>query len=136
MDSSTQDKHRLMMASGTACAVVVTSDTGKSSPGEVRLEHWDKKARTKRALKFWLYSWAAALLCVALPVLHFVLVPTLLLVGPLGAWIVSTQGSSVLGGECKCPDCGMFLPLTGGTDDWPLKDLCVHCQNRMKIEKA
>jgi hypothetical protein len=132
----TSEKHAKMMTEGCACAVLVTSDTGKTSPGQVRFREWDKKERTKRALKFWLYAWAAAILSIAIPVMHFFLVPTLLLVGPAGAWVVSTQGSAILGGESVCPDCGAFLPLSPASDDWPLKDLCAQCQNRMKIEKA
>src|SRR4051794_19573388 len=100
------EKHRQMMTSGVGCAVNVQSDTGKSSTGEVRLRVWDKKERTRRALRFWLYCWILSLLSVALPILHFFLVPAFFIAGPFGAWIVSTQGSGVLGGQTTCPDCG------------------------------
>lgn len=130
------EKHRKMMTSGASCTVVVQSDTGKSSPGQIRIQSWDRKERTRRALKFWLYCWALAFLSVAIPVAHFFLVPGLLLAGPAGAWVVSTQGSAILGGESICPDCEAFLPLAPASDSWPIKDLCAQCQRRMTIEKA
>src|SRR4051794_26708744 len=134
--SEKNSRHSKMMSSGEPCAVAVQSDSGKTSRGEVRLKTWDRKEGTRRALRFWLYCWILSLLSVALPVLHFLLVPGFFIAGPFGAWIVSTQGSSILGGETTCPDCGTFLPISAGPDTWPLRDLCAGCQNRMKIEKA
>jgi hypothetical protein len=126
-----------MMAKGKACPVTVHSDSGKTSPGEMRLQEWDKKERTRRAARFWLYSWALALVSVIIPLAHFVLVPLFLIAGPVGAWVVSTQASQLLGGESKCPDCGAFLPLApAAADRWPITDLCSGCQHRVRIEKA
>jgi len=129
-------KHLQMMAAGIGCAVTVRSESGKTSPGVIRIQEWDKKARTQRALRFWLYCWAASLLSIAIPVAHFILVPGLFLAGPAGAWIVSTQSVAILGGESVCPECGAFLPLSSASDSWPINDLCSACQHRVKIEKA
>lgn len=117
-------------------AVLVSSDSGKTSPGSIRIQRWDKQARTRRALKFWGGAWAIAICLVPIPILHFVLVPALLIAGPAGAWAISTQGSSILGGESACPECGVPLPLSAGADAWPLKDLCSACQSRVRVERA
>lgn len=130
------EKHLKMMATGTGYSVTVQSDTGKTSSGQVRIMEYDKKARMRRAVKFWLSCWGLSLLLIPIPLIHFTVVPALLIIGPVGAWVISTQGSQVLGGESKCPDCGAFLPLTASPDNWPLKDLCAQCQRRMKIHKV
>jgi hypothetical protein len=137
MNAANRSKHAEMMASGTPQAVAVVSPlTGSRVAGQVRMRHWDKKDRTRRALKFWGACWALALVSVIFPLVHFVLVPGFLLAGPLVAWIVSTQASQVLGGEAKCPDCGASLPISPAADKWPLDDLCAQCHHRLKIEKA
>ena len=129
------DKHLQMMKRGTPCAVTVTSETGKANPGEVRLQHWDKRERTRRAVRAWIYCWAISVVSIAIPIAHFFLVPGFFLAGPFAAWIVSTQGSAVLGGQTDCPDCGAFLPISAGADHWPLKDLCAACHHRITIER-
>ena len=83
-----------------------------------------------------MFSWGLALVSVIIPLAHFVLVPAFLLAGPVGAWIISTQVSAVLGGESVCPDCGAFLRLSATSDSWPLTDLCAQCQRRVKVEKV
>lgn len=130
------EKHLIMMAAGAGCAVIVRSETGKTSPGQVRIQQWDKKERTRRAVRFWIYCWGLSLISVIIPIAHFFLVPGFLLAGPVGAWVISTQASAILGGESVCPECGAFLPLSPASDSWPLQDLCAQCQSRVKIDKA
>lgn len=109
---------------------------GRQVPGVVRVQSWSKTERTRRALKFWVIAWIAAVFCVMLPIVHFVLVPSLLLAGPTGAYIISQQTSVVLGGEATCPQCGVPLPLVRSPDRWPLTDLCSKCQTSVTIEKV
>src|SRR5690349_21813294 len=97
------------IAAGRALAVTVTADSGKTSPGTVRIREWSKRDRSRRALKFWGGAWILALALVPIPIVHFVLVPALIIAGPIGAWVISTQGASILGGESVCPECGAAL---------------------------
>jgi hypothetical protein len=115
--------------------VLVRTQSGKTAHGAVRVQSWSKSERTRRALKFWALAWVGALFCVLLPIVHFVLVPSLLLAGPTGAYIISQQTSIVLGGEALCPQCNQTLPLVRGPDKWPLTDLCSKCQTTVWLEK-
>lgn len=130
-----ESKHARIMASGIGIAVTVKSPSGAAVPGQVRVQEWDKKARTARALRFWAFCWGLSIVSVILPLVHFVLVPGFFLAGPLGAWIISTQASQILGGEATCPDCGAFLPIAPAADRWPLRDLCTQCQRSLVIER-
>jgi hypothetical protein len=130
------EKHVKMMTEGTACPVTIRVANGKASSGEVRIQEWDKKARTSRAIKFWGLCWGLAIISVIIPLAHFVLVPGFFIAGPVGAWIISTQSRVILGGESICPNCNSFLPIAPAADSWPISDLCVHCQSRLVIEKA
>jgi hypothetical protein len=131
-----QAKHQEMMAQGISIPVVIRSYTEKSAPGTVRLKIWTSKERTARSFKFWGMCWVIAICCVPLPIIHFTVLPLLLIAGPIGAWLISTQGQQILGGEGVCPDCGQFLPIAPGVDSWPLKDLCTRCQRALTIDKA
>lgn len=106
-----------------------------TTPGEVRIQIWDKKARLKRATKFWGAFWLMALVSVFIPGLHFILVPALLIIGPMIAWTIYQQDRVILGGEGKCPDCGATLQIARAQDHWPLSDLCTQCYRTVKIQK-
>jgi hypothetical protein len=137
LPEATRAKHAEMMKRGRPLPVLVYGQGERGSPGVMRLQEWDKKERTRRALKFWLYCWALSLLSIIIPLAHFVLVPGFFIAGPIGAWVVSTQASQLLGGESACPDCQAFLPLAPAADGkWPLTDLCTACHHRMRIERA
>jgi hypothetical protein len=120
----------------TSIPVVVTSHSGNRSAGTMRLRAWDKKELSQRATKIWAGAWGLAAFSVILPLVHFFLVPAFLIAGPVAAWIVSTQKSSLLGGESTCPDCGAKLPLSVAADQWPIRELCSACQRELKVEKV
>jgi hypothetical protein len=66
----------------------------------------DAGQRTRRAVLTWLAAWGCAILAVFLPVLHFVLVPLLLLGGPALALTRLGERVSVLEVSGSCPGCG------------------------------
>lgn len=123
------------MSDLTSIEVRITAASGQQSKGLVRLQTWDKSARTRRALKIWAMCWLAALVTVVIPLAHFVLVPGFFLAGPIAAYLVYSSQSVVLGGEGVCPSCGEVLPIAHSSDQWPLTDLCTKCQKSLKIEK-
>ncbi len=54
----------------------------------------------------WAGCWGAAVAAVFLPVLHFVLVPSLLLAGPLVALARWRERVTILAADGACPACG------------------------------
>jgi len=65
-----------------------------------------RRDRAARAAWAWAGCWGAAVAAVFLPVLHFFLVPALLLGGPLYALVRWREKVTVLGAEGSCPACG------------------------------
>jgi len=89
--------------------------------------------RVRRALLGLAACWGAAVAAVFLPVLHFVLVPTLLLAGPLLAFARLGEKRTVTGITGPCPVCGGSISLRpGGTAAAVVR--CDHC--RRPIEWA
>jgi hypothetical protein len=77
----------------------------------VRVRHHDRRARTLRAARTLAACWGLAVVAVFLPVLHFVLVPALLLLGPAMAWSRLHETRTLLGVEGACPACALALHL-------------------------
>ena len=76
------------------------------APAELRVRDWSRPERTARAVRTLASCWGLAVLAVFLPVLHFVLVPSLLVAGPLAALAKLREHASVLGASGACPACG------------------------------
>lgn len=117
-------------------SVKVALPDGRSSLGQVKVQHWDQAARLRRALVTLAKCWGAALLAVAIPLAHFVLVPGLFLAGIILALRAHGTESMVLGGEAVCPNCGEALPIVKQADAWPLTDLCAKCQKSVSVTKS
>ncbi len=71
----------------------------------------DKAQRTARALKTLGACWGLAVLAVLVPVLHFVLVPGLLIAGPVMALARLRERVTVLEVSGPCPGCGAPMKL-------------------------
>ena len=117
-------------------AVRIQSQSGEVTTGSVHLQIWDQKERMKRALRLLALCWGIGLFCVILPLVHFFLVPSFLIAGPICASIVYAKDRMILGGKGTCPHCKKDLPIAKSPDRWPLSDLCTACQNAVSIEKA
>jgi hypothetical protein len=125
-------KHQKMMKLGRGMKVRI-SEGLNFKEGEIRVQSWDKSERVARAFKFGGMCWGAAIVCVLIPLLHFILVPGFLLAGPILAYFVLGQETVVLGGQGTCPHCQSFLPIARAAYQFPHSDLCTHCQHSLEI---
>lgn len=81
--------------------------TGKpASDAEVDLVRRAPAERTRRALIGWGACWAMAVVAVFIPLLHFILVPALLIAGPLVGRARWREKATVLDVRGVCPGCG------------------------------
>jgi hypothetical protein len=78
----------------------------RAGPATVRVQQHGRPDRLRRAMRAWAGCWGAAVVAVFLPVLHFVLVPALLVGGPLYAMVMMRERVTVLGADGDCPACG------------------------------
>jgi len=82
------------------------------APALVTLRRRSRRDRMAAVAKTWAISWLAAVAAVFLPVLHFVLVPALLIGGPLYALSMRDEHTTLLGAKGECPACGAAVALT------------------------
>lgn len=114
--------------------VVFTSPrTPEPTRGEVTIEAWDQKTRMRRSLRGWGITWGMAIVAVLIPGLHFVLVPSLLIAGPIVAWWLYQQKNMILGGSGTCPACKQPFEVMRTPLRWPINDVCAKCHDAVII---
>jgi hypothetical protein len=116
--------------------IALTGTHGNKTAGEVTIQEWDPKGRTKRALKTLGIFWGLAIAAVFLPLVHFVLVPLLVLTGPFVAAFVYTRETMIISGTGTCPNCQKPFAITKNPLKWPLNDVCGECHNSVEINLA
>jgi|SRR3990167_4819381 len=116
--------------------VTLTHEKLSPTSGEVTICHYDKRQRLVRMLKGWGLVWLSAIVSVAIPVAHFVLVPLLLIAGPIVAVRQWRQTSRITNGRGICPNCQSTTEIATGPNQWPIEDICRHCRRFLKIELA
>lgn len=102
--------------------------------GTIRIQHWGRSDRLRRALRASGICSLFAMIAVFIPLLHFVLVPLLILAAPIVGFVLYGQESAVLGGEGKCPACGADFLVAKSANKFPLNDLCTSCQGSVRIQ--
>ncbi len=115
--------------------VILKSDSDHQSEGTVKILYFSQKQRVIRSLKVLGLAWGAAVLAIFLPIIHFVLVPTLILAGLIVPGFIYLRESLILGGESTCPKCHVAFHIEKGSNQWPLSDLCTECRTSIIIEK-
>ena len=123
------------MDSQATISVRIKGLKGLVTEGTIQYRTWEDRERTLRALKGLGLAWGAAAVAVFIPLLHFVLVPVLLIAGPILAVTLVGQKEIILGGNGICPDCKLAFHIARMAATWPASDICNHCHSRLKIER-
>lgn len=79
------------------------------TPATIVVRTHDRAARVRRAALAWLACWAGAVPALFLPGLHFVLVPLLVLGGPVLAFARLAEHTQALRVRGTCPACGVAI---------------------------
>ncbi len=114
-------------------AVKINAHSVQDTLGEVRIQYWNKRTRLLRASKGFGLALLLAVGAVFIPILHFILVPLLLLAMPMIAIYFYRQASVVVGGKGQCPKCLQPFTIVRSANLWPLEDLCEFCHEVLKI---
>lgn len=104
--------------------------------GTVEVVTFDAKARSRRALKALGMCWGGAVLCVPIPIIHFTVLPSLLIAGLVLFFRISGQSSQILGGAGTCPECGKTFRIAKADHRFPMDELCEHCRSSVSISDA
>lgn len=106
----------------------------RSAGATVRVRGHGRRDRARRALVALAGCWGAAIAAVFLPVLHFVLVPALLVAGPLAAWSQLRERLTILDVEGPCPACGAAIREAVGSDArTPIALRCGGCRRALSV---
>jgi hypothetical protein len=106
----------------------------RAGPASVNVRRHRRPDRLRRAARAWAGCWGAAIVAVFLPVLHFVLVPALLVSGPLYAMVMMRERVTVLGADGNCPACGaaQHPKLKAGASD-RMEFRCESCRRALAL---
>lgn len=114
--------------------VVLHYSDSPPAPGEVEIQSRTKKQRIMALVKGWGICWVLAVGAAFLPVLHFIIVPALLITGPIVGSAMYGQKESILGGKGACPACQAELKIEKGPLRWPIDELCTSCRRTIRIQ--
>ncbi len=84
-------------------------------------------ARFGRGVVRLVVCWVLAVACVLVPLLHFVLVPGLFLLGPVLAWLATRATVEVKSERVRCPKCEKETAVEPGATGWPVALRCSSC---------
>jgi hypothetical protein len=99
------------MSAAETRSILIENDTGKTSPGILRVLLLSKKDRWMRALKMLGIMWALAVATVFIPIAHFVLVPGFLLAGPVTAVMRYRVTEMAEAAQGECPTCSQTVTV-------------------------
>ena len=106
----------------------------QAAPATVRVQGHDRRDRVRRALFGFAACWGAAILAVFLPLLHFILVPSLLVAGPLVALSQLKQRVTILDVDGPCPACGAPIREKLNSDArMPMNLRCESCRRALTV---
>ena len=106
---------------------------GRSAEGTWSVSRLTHPERLRRALKAWGWTWLGAVGAVLIPILHFVLVPMLLIAGPVVAYFIYGQDALILDGSSVCPQCSAPFKISSGRYQSSVKDVCGSCRHSVTI---
>ncbi|HKZ06268.1 MAG TPA: hypothetical protein VJU81_12425 [Methylomirabilota bacterium] len=104
------------------------------APATARVARQTPADRMRRVLTALGIFWGLAIPAVFMPVAHFILVPSLLLIGAVVAALRSREDMRLLGAHGRCPRCGVDQEFPGGGRFHGEQALdCPRCHNRLTL---
>lgn len=126
------------LSEGTARARLAVIDSVREPRDvELRVEALPRKERLKAALQRLGIAWGAAVVGALVPLLHFVLVPGLLLAGPIFALLSLRRSVRLVAGQVvPCTKCSAPIVIEGEHLGWPARLDCPGCGAALSATRA
>jgi len=118
----------------TEIAVSLSAPGETSTAGKVMIEQLSVGSRLVKACGMGLVGLLVTLLCVAVPLLHLVLVPLGLLMTVMLIVSSCKQVECIAGGEGVCPYCHKALTIVRRKKKFPFFERCESCSQESSIE--
>jgi hypothetical protein len=117
--------------------IVISNNAGGIAPGTLHIRHFSGGERLRRALAVLGMCWGVGLATVIIPLVHFVVPPVMLIIGPVLAWRrygVVMQNEKIVG---SCPSCGQPVTLElDASDSLPLWTYCPPSDDPIRVLDA
>jgi hypothetical protein len=88
----------------------------------------------EKAIKTGLICFIVAALCIFIPVAHFILVPSGVILTPILALRQFRVTNAIIGASCTCAACGGELTRLSSQERYPLYETCLSCKRENRIE--
>jgi len=113
--------------------IQATANSDKIEYGTAEVQALTKDQLFFKALTYLTASWCVAVLCILIPILHFVLVPAFFFLGIYLAVRVTKLKHLILSGTIKCPHCSHDVSLPKSAANWPHSEICQNCSSVLRI---
>jgi hypothetical protein len=124
------------MAELKTVQVIVAMNAAHHNTANIEVKSLAYAERMANALKTLAMIWGIGIACVFVPVLHFFLVPTAIIVGIAMSLRKFGLAHQFTKGEIDCPDCHKKFAADQRPFNWPKHRACPHCQVRLLIEES
>jgi hypothetical protein len=124
------------VAIGLGIPVVIRSYDGRISAGAMDVREMSLGLRVGRALKALGICWMFAVIAVLVPILHWLLVPSLVLLGPIVAARAFSHERQVCGGGGPCPVCGSPIVFHHSAHPGSFNQPCRVCRLSLHVTPA
>lgn len=105
-----------------------------ATQGYVERRDYPMPERLQRMLKILGLLLAAAVVAVFIPILHFVLVPVLLICALVFGAATWMDRAEILRGEFTCPQCQKLNSLARESENFPRTTRCQHCYFTLRLD--
>jgi hypothetical protein len=106
----------------------------KHVEGSVEVKYFSRELRLEKAIKTGVFCLLITALCILIPVAHFVLVPSGLILTPILALRQFRITNAIIGASLTCAACGGELTRLSSRENYPLYETCLSCKRENLIE--
>lgn len=116
--------------------VIVEANDLKTTSGFLQIYELPKKERRAKALKTFFIFFGAACVSVFIPLVHFILVPLLLITTVFLVRKALKASQYISDGQVLCPHCQKSLDVKRTALQWPMTLFCNEDRIFLNIKKA
>ena len=113
--------------------VVIEGPENKKSYSEINIRTLPARERVKRSFKKVALFWIIALGTAFIPVLHFILVPTFLILGIVLFFLSFKVKEIMVSSSGQCPACNEEFELEESNIKWPISQICSKCRINLEL---
>lgn len=113
---------------------ILATSNETTTHGTMEVLEFSEQGRVKRAWMMGLKCLGATVLCVFIPVAHFILVPLgLLVVTPIMTFYTFRVKTKILSAKITCPACHNSLNVLTSQEQYPIYENCSSCHRQVTL---